>query len=403
MKGKSVKGKSVKGKLALLGLGIATLGVVSSLFNSTGAQGESIKIGNAYNLTGSMSSLDVPASNGAKLAAKEINAAGGVLGRQLELVEYDGKTDPATITNIASQLIDSDKVAAIGGFTDSDSALALGPIAQKAGVPFVTAGATSPLLPTQIGDYMFLAPFGDNVQAAVGAEFSLKNLKAKTSYLLIDKGSEYTVLLGKFFKDAYLKGGGKISLEDTYKSGDKSFAAQITKLKALKTKPAMLFVSALPDDIGTLVKQMRQAGINQPIVGGDGYDTPLLVQVGGAAANNVYFTTHALIDEKGGSAPVKKFIAGYKKEFGKLPDNAFAALGYDTVYLIADAIKRAGATDGKKIRDALAATKGLKTVTGTITYAPGVRVPAKGVTVIGVKNKALFLAAEMVPTYVPKP
>jgi branched-chain amino acid transport system substrate-binding protein len=394
----------MNGKLSLLGLGIATLAVVSSLFDSTGAQAnETIKIGNAYNLTGGMSSLDVPASNGAKLAAKEINAAGGVLGRQLELVEYDGKTDPATITNIASQLIDSDKVVAIGGFTDSDSALALGPIAQKAGVPFVTAGATSPLLPSQIGDYMFLAPFGDNVQAAVGAEFSLKNLKAKTSYLLIDKGSEYTVLLGKFFKDAYLKGGGKIALEDTYKTGDKSFAAQITKLKALKTKPAMLFVSALPDDIGTLVKQMRQAGINQPIVGGDGYDTPLLVEVGGAAANNVYFTTHALIDEKGGTAAVKKFIAGYKKEFGKLPDNAFAALGYDTVYLIADAIKRAGATDGKKIRDALAATKGLKTVTGTITYAPGVRVPAKGVTVIGVKNKALFLAAEMVPTYVPKP
>jgi branched-chain amino acid transport system substrate-binding protein len=393
----------MKGKLALLGLGIATLGVVSSLFNSTGAQGETIKIGNAYNLTGGMSSLDVPASNGAKLAAKEINAAGGVLGRQLELVEYDGKTDPATITNIASQLIDSDKVVAIGGFTDSDSALALGPIAQKAGVPFVTAGATSPLLPSQIGDYMFLAPFGDNVQAAVGAEFSLKNLKAKTSYLLIDKGSEYTVLLGKFFKDAYVKGGGKITLEDTYKTGDKSFAAQITKLKALKTKPAMLFVSALPDDIGTLVKQMRQAGINQPIVGGDGYDTPLLVEVGGAAANNVYFTTHALIDEKGGSAAVKKFIAGYKKEFGKLPDNAFAALGYDTVYLIADAIKRAGATDGTKIRDALSKTKGLKTVTGTISYAPGIRVPAKGVTVIGVKNKALFLAAEMVPSYVPKP
>ena len=362
-----------------------------------------IKIGNAYNLTGGMSSLDVPASNGAKLAAKEINAAGGVLGRQLELVEYDGKTDAATITNIASQMIDSDKVVAIGGFTDSDSALALGPIAQKAKVPFVTAGATSPLLPTQIGDYMFLAPFGDNVQAAVGAEFTYKNLKAKTSYLLIDKGSEYTVLLGKFFKDAYTKGGGKILLEDTYKSGDKSFAAQITKLRALKTKPAALFVSALPDDIGTLVKQIRQAGITQPIIGGDGYDTPLLVQVGGVAANNVYFTTHALMDAKNGDPSVKKFMIAYKNEFKKDPDNAFAALGYDTVYLIADAIRRAKSTEGAKIRDALAATKGLKAVTGTITYTPGVRVPQKGVTVIGVKNKALFLAAEMTPSYVPKP
>lgn len=390
----------VKTVLGFTGVSVLTLALLAGF---SGAQGDPIKIGNAYNLTGSMSSLDVPASNGAKLAAKEINAAGGVLGRQIELVEYDGKTDAATITNIASQMIDSDKVVAIGGFTDSDSALALGPIAQKAGIPFVTAGATSPLLPTQIGDYMFLAPFGDNVQAAVGAEFSLKNLKAKTSYLLIDKGSEYTVLLGKFFKDAYTKGGGKIALEDTYKSGDKSFAAQITKLKALKTKPAMLFVSALPDDIGTLVKQMRQAGVTQPIVGGDGYDTPLLVQVGGAAANNVYFTTHALMDAKLGSSSVKKFMTAYKKEFGKDPDNAFAALGYDTVYLISDAIKRAKSTEGAKIRDALAATKGLKAVTGTISYAPGVRVPQKGVTVIGVKNKALFLAAEMVPGYVPKP
>jgi branched-chain amino acid transport system substrate-binding protein len=386
-----------------LGLGGATLTAVllSSLTGS--AQGDPIKIGNAYNATGSMSSLDVPASNGAKLAAKEINAGGGVLGRQIELVSYDGKTDPATITTIATQMIETDKVVAIGGFTDSDSALALGPIAQKAGVPFVTAGATSPLLPTQIGDMMFLAPFGDNVQAAVGAEFSLKNLKAKNSYLLIDKGSEYTVLLGKFFKDAFTKGGGKIALEDTYKSGDKNFSAQITKLKALKTKPDMLFISALPDDIGTLVKQVRQAGVNSPIVGGDGYDTPLLIEVGGASANNVYFTTHALMDEKGGTPAVKKFIAAYKKEYGKLPDNAFAALGYDTVYLIADAIKRAGATDGKKIRDALAATKGLKTVTGTISYAPGIRVPSKGVTVIGVKNKALYLAAELAPSYVPKP
>ena len=386
----------VLGSVAVLSAGLL-LGV------STNAAGDAIKIGNAYNLTGGMSSLDVPASNGAKLAAKEINAAGGVLGRQLELVSYDGKTDPATLANVATQMIESDKVVAIGGITDSDSALAVGPIAQKAAVPFVTAGATSPLLPTQIGDYMFLAPFGDNVQAAVGAEFALKNLKLKTAYLLQDKASEYTNMLAKYFEDAFVKGGGKILLKDSYKSGDKNFSAQITKLKALSVKPAFLFISALPDEIGTLVKQIRQAGITSPVIGGDGYDTPLLVEVGGASANNVYFTTHALMDEKSGSAAVKRFIAGYKKEYGKLPDNAFAALGYDTVYLIADAVRRAGGTDGKKIRDALAATKNLKTVTGTITYPAGVRVPTKGVTVIGVKDKKLFLAAELIPSYVAKP
>ena len=377
--------------------GLAALSLTFAL-----AQGNPIKIGGAFNLTGALSSLDAPAANGAKLAVKEINAAGGVLGRPLDLVIYDGKSDAATITNVASQLLSSEKVRAIVGFTDSDSALALGPISQKAGVPFVTAGATSPQLPTQIGDTMFLAPFGDNVQAAVGAEFAYKNLKGKTAYLLVDRSAEYTTLLAKYFKDAYIKAGGKVVLEDSYKSGDKNFGAQITKLRALAQKPDILYIAALPDDIGTLVKQVRQAGIMSPIVGGDGYDTPLLVQVGGVSANNVYFTTHALISPKSTPA-VKKFMAGYQKDFGKEPENAFAALGYDSVYLVADAIKRAGSDDPAKIKAALADTKNFKAVTGAITYAPGSRVPQKGVTVIGVKNGELTLAAEMTPTYVPKP
>jgi branched-chain amino acid transport system substrate-binding protein len=364
---------------------------------------DTIKIGNAYNLTGGMSSLDVPASNGAKLAAKEINAAGGVLGMQLELVEYDGKTDPATITNVASQMIDGDKVVVIGGFTDSDSALALGPIAQTAGIPFVTAGATSPLLPDQIGDTMFLAPFGDNVQAAVGAEYALNELGLKTAYLLSDTGAEYTVLLAKYFKDAFEKGGGQILLEDTYKTGDKSFSAQITKLKALETQPEFLYISALPDDIGTILKQVRQAGIMSPVMGGDGYDTPLLLEVGGEAAENTFFTTHALMDAEGGSDAVKKFMTAYQAEYGHAPENAFAALGYDTVYLIADAITRAGSADPAAIKDALAQTSGLAAVTGAITYADGAHVPQKAVTVIGVKEGKLYLAGEYAPAYVPAP
>lgn len=387
--------KHVAARLALT-LGLAAL--TGALSQSSGP----IKIGGAFNLTGALSSLDAPAANGAKLAVKEINAAGGVLGRQLDLIIYDGKSDAATITNVASQLIGSNKVSTVIGFTDSDSALALGPISQKAGIPFVTAGATSPQLPTQIGDTMFLAPFGDNVQAAVGAEFALKNLKGKNAYLLVDKSAEYTTLLAKYFKDAYLKGGGKIVLEDSYRSGDKNFGAQLTKLRALRQRPDFLYVAALPDDIGTLVKQVRQAGITSPIVGGDGYDTPLLVQVGGQSANNVYFTTHALMTTSSTPA-VRKFIAAYQKAYGKAPENAFAALGYDTVYLVADAMKRAKSTDPAQIKNALAATKNLKAVTGTISYTPGSRVPQKGVTVIGVKDQKLTLAAEMTPTYVPKP
>jgi len=377
------------------------VGAAAVLLAGVAMAQEPIKIGGAFNLTGALASLDVPAANGAKLAVKEINAAGGVLGRPLELVVYDGKTDPATITNIATQMISGDHVVAITGFTDSDSALALGPIAQRNKVPFVTAGATSPLLPTQIGDYMFLEPFGDNVQAAVGAEFAMKKWGDK-AYLLYDKATEYTNLLAGYFKDAFTHGGGQVLLEDSYKSGDTSYSAQITKLKALSTQPDFLYISAMPDDIGTIVKQVRQAGIDLPIIGGDGYDTPLLVQVAGPASNDVYFTTHALMTMDSTPA-VARFIQAYKAEYGKDPENAFAALGYDSVHLIANAITQANSTDPTKIRDALQATKDLPGVTGAISYVDGKRVPQKQVTVIGVKDQKLYLAAQEAPSYIPTP
>jgi branched-chain amino acid transport system substrate-binding protein len=362
-----------------------------------------IKIGAIYNLTGGMASLDVPSANGAKLAAKEINAAGGVLGRQIDLVLYDGKTEAATIGNAATQLVESDKVVAMLGFSDTDMALAAAPIAAKAGIVFVTSGATSPKLPEHVPDYLYMACFGDNVQAAAAAEYTYNTLNIKTAYLLIDKGMEYTLLLGKYFKERFTELGGKIVLEDTYQTGDKDFSAQITKLKGAGALPDALFISSGPDDVGTIVKQFRDAGVDKPIIGGDGYDTPLLVEIAGKGAENTYFTTHSLMDAQLGTDAVKKFIAAYQAEFKTPPENAFAGLGYDTVKLIADAIKRAGSADPKAIREALAKTKDLKGVTGTITFQPGTRIPQKGVTVILVKGGKFTLAAEVVPAKVPAP
>lgn len=378
-----------------------TLLAAGALGQALAAEG-TILIGAPANLTGALSSLDTPALNGAKLKVAEINAAGGVLGQQLKLDIYDTKTDPTVIASTASQLINEDKVPVIMGFTDSDSVLALGPIAERAGIPFVTPGATSPKLPQQVGKDMFLACFGDNVQASAGAEFLRHKLKAKTVYLLSDNSTEYTTLLARYFKQAFRHDGGKIVLEDNYKSGDKSFSAQITKLKALAKQPDALYVSAMPDDIGLVVKQMRQAGVMQPIVGGDGYDTPLLISVGGEAANNVYYSTHAFMSENSTPA-IRKFYIAYQKTYNTPPENAFAALGYDTIGLIANAIKRAGSTQPDKIRAALAATKGYQGITGSISYRPGVRVPDKTVAMIGVKDKKLFLAAEITPKWVPKP
>ncbi|MBS1182752.1 MAG: extracellular ligand-binding receptor [Proteobacteria bacterium] len=361
-----------------------------------------IKIGGAFNLTGGQASLDGPAKNGAQMAIDAINAAGGVNGRPLELVVYDGKTDPAIITSLASQLINSDKVSAVIGFSDSDPVLALGPTAQKAGVPFVAVGATSPKLPDQIGDHMFLACFGDNTQAAVGASFAITELKAKTTYVLEDTANEYATLLSKYFRETFEQLGGTVLGRDTYKTDDKSFAAQITKIKASAQKPDFIYVAATPDTIGLIVRQIRQAGLKQPIVGGDGYDTPLLLEVAGAAANNVYYTTHSFITETSTGA-IKTFYDAYKTAYGTAPENAFAALGYDAAMLVADAIKRAGSDDPAKITTALAETKDLPGIAGAISYAAGSRIPVKGVTVVGVKDKALYKAAELVPTFVPAP
>src|SRR5262245_11332960 len=343
--------RNVVGLAVTAGLAIAS----SSSLSRLAAADDTIKIGAPFNVTGGLASLDAPALNGAKLKAKEINDAGGVLGKKIELVVYDTKTDPTVIASVASQLINQDQVRVGLGFTDSDSVLALGPIFQQAGVPFVTPGATSPKLPDQIGDMIFLACFGDNVQAAAGADFVKGKLSGKNVYLLRDNAAEYTVLLAKYFEEAFTHEGGQIIGKDDYKTGDKTFTAQITKIKATAQKPDVVYVSAMPDEIGLIVKQMRQAGITQPIVGGDGYDTPLLVQVGGKASDDVYFTTHAYMAADSTPA-IQKFYQSYKAAYGTDPENAFAALGYDTVGLIADAIKRAGSDDAKGIRDAIAAT-----------------------------------------------
>jgi branched-chain amino acid transport system substrate-binding protein len=374
-------------------------------FSACGAKagGKTIKIGMLYNMTGAQASLDAPSANGANLAAKELNAAGGVLGKQVQLVAFDGKTDAATIGTAATQLAQTDKVVAMFGFSDSDMVMAAAPTAAKAKIVFVTSGATSPKLPDQVPDYLYLACFGDNVQAAAGAEYAIDSLKAKTVYLLIDKGMEYTLLLGKYFKERFVEMGGSVVLEDNYQTGDKDYSAQITKMKALKAKPDLLFISAGPDDIGSIVKQFRDSGVKAPIMGGDGYDTPLLAQIAGKGSDNVYFTTHSLMDPELGTDAVKKFIAAYQAEYKMAPENAFAGLGYDTVKLLADAIKRAGSADPKAIRTALQATKDLPGVTGAISYPSGSRIPQKGVAVILIKGGKFTLAQELVPQKVPAP
>lgn len=370
------------------------------LSTAANAQDGPIKIGLGFDQTGAEASLDLPAANGALLAIEQINADGGVLGQQIEGILRDSRYEMDITAQIARQFVEEDGVVAVVGFTDSDSVLAAGPIIQEAGIPFITAGATSPLLPEQVGDLFFMACFGDNVQAAAGAEYAFENF-GDTAYLLWDEGVEYTTLLAGYFKARFEELGGTIVLEDTYADDATDFSAQITKIRALTEQPDFYFISAMPYNVGPVIKQLREVGLDGPVVGGDGYDTPDLVSVAGDAANNVFFTTHALMDSEIGTDAIKEFIADYNEAYGHDPENAFAALGYDAMNLLADAIERAGSTDAAAIQEALLETEDFPGITGAITFSEGAHIPQKGVTIIEVVDGRFTLAEEVVPEAVP--
>ncbi|HWQ19102.1 MAG TPA: ABC transporter substrate-binding protein [Methanotrichaceae archaeon] len=361
-----------------------------------------IKIAGGFALTGNQSSLDAPAMKGARLAAKEINAAGGVLGRPLDLVVRDSRYNLTKTAEMANQFIEEDRVISGIGFSDTDSVLAAGPIFQKAGIPFITVGASSPKIPDQIGDMIYLACFGDNVQAAAGAEYASRNF-GKSAYLLFDRSNEYTVLLAGYFKSSFVELGGNIVLEDSYANDNADISEQISRLKRLPSQPDFYYIAAMPNNVGSVIKQFRDVGLDLPIVGGDGYDTPDLVKTAGRASNGVFFSTHCLMDAEKGDEGIRNFIAAYNREYGYNPENAFAALGYDALRLMADAIGRAGSTDPEAIHKAIQETRDFRGITGNISYLNGTHVPQKGVTIIAVKDESFTLGAELVPKAVPAP
>lgn len=363
---------------------------------------ESVRVGGIFSLTGDQSSLGVPAAEGATLAAKEINAAGGLLGRPLEIVLRDDEYKMDLIPEIARQLIEEEDVALGIGFTDSDSMLAGGPSFQSAGLPFVAVGATSPRTPQEVGDVVYLACFGDNTQAAAGAEYAAENF-GRNAYLLWDESAEYTRLLAGYFKTSFIEYGGSILLEDSYDGDATDLSAEIDRLKMLSEQPDFYYIAAMPCNVGLVVEQFRSAGLKAPIVGGDGYDTPDIVTVAGNASDNVFFTTHALMDSQNGTEEIKRFIAAYSEEYGHSPENAFAALGYDSVYLVADAITRAGSTDPQAVQKALQETENFCGVTGNISYPDGAHIPLKDVTIVAIKGGKFTLGAVIAPERVAAP
>jgi len=358
--------------------------------------GDTIKVGALFNQTGGQSSLDKPSYNGFILAAEEINKAGGVNGKQIQIVAYDGETDQTACANAAKRMIDVDKVIVIAGLSDSNYALAAGQICQQSKIPFITSGATLPTLPDLVGDYAFLAPFGDDIQAYAAADYTIADLKLTKGYLLTDNSMEFTTTLAKFFKERFLAKGGTLVLEDFYMNKDPDFSAQIDRFLAQAKDAQFLFVAGVPDDAGPVVKQFRDRGVTLPIISGDGYDTPLIAEIAGAQSHSVFVATHASLENP--SPKVQNFVKNYKAKFGIEPENAFAALGYDAMYLIADSLKRAGSpATPASLRDAIAKTNGLEGVTGTISYLNGSRVPNKSVTINEIVDLKFVFRKEITP------
>jgi branched-chain amino acid transport system substrate-binding protein len=368
---------------------------------------EPIHIGAIYNLTGAQAPLDGPSLDGARLAVDHINAAGGLLGRRVELLERNGQTDPALVRYDAQDLA-ALEVTAIVGLSDTDQVLAAAPVAARAGIPFVTSGATSPLLPAQVPDWLFLACFGDNAQAAAGAEYAADWLDVRTADILFDQDMDYTRLLARYFGQSFTARGGTVVLRAGFHTGEHDIAKLLGPLtgrgeRDLPRRPAqLLFVAAGPDDAAPLVAKLRAAGYRQPIMGGDSYDNPELIEAARKTGGDVYFTTHAAFGLAHSTSAMRDFTTLYRSAYGRPPENAFAGLGFDAINLVAEAILRAKSADPAKVRDALLQTRGFDGVSGHLSYAADDLVPRKTVTVIEVDRRA-EVAAEITPAFVPSP
>ncbi|MBI4911683.1 MAG: ABC transporter substrate-binding protein [Acidobacteria bacterium] len=345
--------------------------------------GNELKIGVSAPLTGDISALGQSTKNAALLAQDEANAAGGlsVGGKTLKVrfVVEDDENKPESTATVFQKLINQDRVVAIIGSQSSKCANAGAPIAESAGIPQVTPWATNPNV-TKGRKFVFRACFIDPFQGKVVAQFAAGRLKARTAAVLYDIASDYNKGIAEVFRDEFAKLGGTLAGFETYNTKDTDFSAQLTKIKA--AKPDVLFLPNYFNEVPLQVQQARKLGITAPILGGDGWDNPELVKLGGGVMDGASFSNHYSPDTSDPGA--QAFIAKYKARFGSVPDAA-AALTYDAAQLLFKAAGTAGKAEPRALRDALAATSGFKGVTGTITYG-GSGDPVKGAVMIRIEN-----------------
>jgi branched-chain amino acid transport system substrate-binding protein len=328
---------------------------------SSGSTGDTIKVGVYGDLTGQTSSFGQSTKNGIELAVEEINAAGGINGKKIELVVEDDQGRPEQAKTVVSKLINQDKVQAVLGEVASTNSLAAAPVAQEAKIPMITPSSTNPKV-TETGDYVSRVCFIDPFQGSVMAKFAANTLKAKTAAILGDVNSDYSKGLTQFFEEEFTKLGGKVIAKEAYTQTDPDFKGQLTKIRDLN--PDVIYVPGYYGQVGIIAKQARELDMNMPLLGGDGWDSPELWKLGGAALKNAYISNHYSAENP--APEIQSFVKAFKAKYGVEPDS-LAALAYDAAKVLADAIKRAGGTDSAKLKDAINSTKDFAGVTGKIT------------------------------------
>ena len=357
---------------------------------SCSKQGETIRIGEYASLTGKEATYGQASHKGTQLAVEEINAAGGLLGRKLELITEDDQSKSGEAATVVKKLISRDRVIAVVGEVASSRSLEAAPICQNASIPMISPSSTAPEV-TQKGDYIFRVCFIDPFQGTVMAKFTKDTLKLRKVALLTSVSSAYSVGLAKYFKERFTADGGTVALEQRYSEGDKDFRAQITAIKAAGVEG--LFVPGYYTEAALICRQARDLGLTIPIFGGDGWESPELVEIGGKAVEGTHFVTHYSPENK--DPAVASFNERFKKRWGDVSDT-LTGLGYDSIMMLADAIKRAGTTENTKLRDALAATQNFKGVTGTITLDTQ-RNPTKSAVVLVVKDGKFQFVTSVAP------
>jgi branched-chain amino acid transport system substrate-binding protein len=356
---------------------------------TTDATGD-IPVGVYAALSGDQASFGNATVQGVKLAAEEINAAGGVLGRKIRLVIEDDQGRPDQAASVVTKLITSDAVIAVIGENSSNNSLAAAPIAQSNGVPMISPSSTNPAV-TEKGEYIFRVCFTDPYQGKALATFAKNNLNLDTAAILIDKKNDYSVGLAEFFEKEFVALGGRIVATQSYSGGDTEFRPQLTTIKA--ASPKMLFVPGFYTEVGQIAIHARDLGITAPLVGGDGWDSPVVIEIGGQSIDGSYFSDHYFV---GDPRPlVQDFVTKIRERHNKNPE-ANAALGYDSLYVLVNAIRRANGLDRKAIRDQIAATKDHQGVSGTITMGPD-RNPIKPVAMIKIENGQMTFAGWVKP------